>query len=152
MTTADQPAGATSRVAANRAAKRAPGKWRSWETTEGAIRAPHRSMMRAMGLSDRDIDQPFVGVASTHNEVTPCNIGIAPLVEQVKAGVSAADGTPFMFGVITVSDAISMGTEGMKGSLVSARSSPTPSRRSALPSALTAWSRSPPVTSPSPAP
>ncbi|MCH7907415.1 MAG: dihydroxy-acid dehydratase, partial [Chloroflexi bacterium] len=119
MTTADQPAGATSRVAANRAAKRAPGKWRSWETTEGAIRAPHRSMMRAMGLSDRDIDQPFVGVASTHNEVTPCNIGIAPLVEQVKAGVSAADGTPFMFGVITVSDAISMGTEGMKGSLVS---------------------------------
>ncbi|HJM53120.1 MAG TPA: hypothetical protein QGI07_03710, partial [Dehalococcoidia bacterium] len=69
MTTADQPAGATSNVAAKRAAKRAPGKWRSWETTEGAIRAPHRSMMRAMGLSDKDIDQPFVGVASTHNEV-----------------------------------------------------------------------------------
>jgi dihydroxy-acid dehydratase len=119
MTTADQPAGATSNVAANRAAKRAPGKWRSWETTEGAIRAPHRSMMRAMGLSDKDIDQPFVGVASTHNEVTPCNIGIAPLAEAVKAGVSAAEGTAFMFGTITVSDAISMGTEGMKGSLVS---------------------------------
>ncbi|MDA1257683.1 MAG: dihydroxy-acid dehydratase [Chloroflexi bacterium] len=100
-------------------AKRAPGKWRSWETTEGAIRAPHRSMMRAMGLSDRDIAQPFVGVASMHNEVTVCNFGIAPLVDEVKRGVSGAQGTPFMFGTITVSDAISMGTEGMKGSLVS---------------------------------
>ena len=119
MTTADQPAGAPSRLAANRASKRAPGKWRSWETTEGAIRAPHRSMMRAMGLSDRDIDLPFVGVASTHNEVTPCNIGIAPLAEAIKAGVRDGDGTPFMFSTITVSDAISMGTEGMKGSLVS---------------------------------
>ncbi len=119
MTTADQPAGAPSQLAANRAAKRAPGKWRSWETTEGAIRAPHRSMMRAMGLSDRDIDLPFVGVASTHNEVTPCNIGIAPLAEAIKSGVRDGDGTPFMFSTITVSDAISMGTEGMKGSLVS---------------------------------
>ncbi len=96
-----------------------PGKWRSWETTEGNIRAPHRSMMRAMGLTDKDIAAPFVGVASTHNEVTPCNFGIAPLVEEVKRGVFAAGGTPFMFGTITVSDAISMGTEGMKGSLVS---------------------------------
>ena len=95
------------------------GKWRSWETTDGVTRAPHRSMMRAMGLTDKDISAPFVGVASTHNEVTPCNSGIAPLVEQVKYGISAASGTPFEFGTITVSDAISMGTEGMKGSLVS---------------------------------
>ncbi|MBL76403.1 MAG: dihydroxy-acid dehydratase [Chloroflexi bacterium] len=102
-----------------RADKRTPGKWRSWETTEGAIRAPHRSMMKAMGLSDRDIANPFVGVASTHNEVTPCNSGIDPLVEEVKRGVLAAQGTPFTFGTITVSDAISMGTEGMRGSLVS---------------------------------
>lgn len=102
-----------------RAAKRVPGKWRSWETTEGAIRAPHRSMMKAMGLSDRDIAAPFVGIASTHNEVTPCNASIQPLVEEVKRGVFAAEGTPFMFGTITVSDAISMGTEGMRGSLVS---------------------------------
>ncbi|MCH8234810.1 MAG: dihydroxy-acid dehydratase [Chloroflexi bacterium] len=102
-----------------REAKRAPGKWRSWETTEGAIRAPHRAMMRAMGLSDGDIARPFVGVASMHNEVTVCNFGIAPLVDEVKRGVSQAAGTPFMFGTITVSDAISMGTEGMKGSLVS---------------------------------
>lgn len=98
---------------------RASGKHRSWETTEGILRAPHRSMMRAMGLTDKDIDAPFVGVASAHNEVTPCNSGIAPLVEEVKRGVFAAGGTPFTFGTITVSDAISMGTEGMKGSLAS---------------------------------
>ena len=83
------------------------------------IRAPNRAMMWAMGLTDKDINAPFVGVASTHNEVTPCNSGIAPLVEEVKRGVFAARGTPFTFGTITVSDAISMGTEGMKGSLVS---------------------------------
>ncbi|MBI64303.1 MAG: dihydroxy-acid dehydratase [Chloroflexi bacterium] len=102
-----------------KAKKRAEGKWRSWETTEGAIRAPHRSMMRAMGLTDKDIESPFVGVASTHNEVTPCNAGILPIVNEVKKGIFAANGTPFEFGTITVSDAISMGTEGMKGSLVS---------------------------------
>ena len=102
-----------------RSSKRAAGKWRSWETTEGAVRAPHRSMMKAMGLSDKDIAAPFVGVASTHNEVTPCNAGIEPLIEEVKRGVFAAGGTPFTFGTITVSDAISMGTEGMRGSLVS---------------------------------
>ena len=100
-------------------AKRQIGKWRSWETTEGVIRAPHRSMMRAMGLNDDDINAPFIGVASTHNEVTPCNSGIKPLVDAVKKGVNYSKGTPFEFGTITVSDAISMGTEGMKGSLVS---------------------------------
>jgi dihydroxy-acid dehydratase len=116
MTTTSDP---QNKLDSARAAKRAPGKWRSWETTEGAIRAPHRSMMKAMGLSDKDIANPFVGIASTHNEVTPCNSGIAPLVEEVKRGVFAASGTPFTFGTITVSDAISMGTEGMRGSLVS---------------------------------
>ncbi len=116
MTTTSDP---QEKLNFHRADRRAPGKWRSWETTEGAIRAPHRSMMKAMGLSDKDIEAPFVGVASTHNEVTPCNAGIASLVEEVKRGVFAAGGTPFMFGTITVSDAISMGTEGMRGSLVS---------------------------------
>ncbi len=116
MTTTSDP---QEKLNSMRATKRAPGKWRSWETTEGAIRAPHRSMMKALGLSDRDIEAPFVGIASTHNEVTPCNAGIQPLVEEVKRGVFAAQGTPFTFGTITVSDAISMGTEGMRGSLVS---------------------------------
>ena len=74
-------------------------------------------MMRAMGMSDADIDAPFVGVASTHNEVTPCNAGIKPLVDEIKVGVRATGGSPFEFGTITVSDAISMGTEGMRGSL-----------------------------------
>ena len=99
--------------------KRELGKHRSWETTEGVARAPHRSMMRAMGLTDKDINAPFVGIASTHNEVTPCNAGIQPLVEEAKKGVFTARGTPFVFGTITVSDAISMNTVGMKGSLVS---------------------------------
>ncbi|MCI0776259.1 MAG: dihydroxy-acid dehydratase [Chloroflexi bacterium] len=116
MTTTSDP---QEKLNSMRASKRALGKWRSWETTEGAIRAPHRSMMKALGLSDSDIEAPFVGIASTHNEVTPCNAGIQPLVEEVKRGVFAARGTPFTFGTITVSDAISMGTEGMRGSLVS---------------------------------
>ena len=116
MTTTSDP---QEKLNSMRATRREAGKWRSWETTEGAIRAPHRSMMKALGLSDRDIEAPFVGVASTHNEVTPCNAGIASLVEEVKRGIFAAAGTPFVFGTITVSDAISMGTEGMRGSLVS---------------------------------
>jgi dihydroxy-acid dehydratase len=116
MTSSSDP---QSKLNSMRATKRAVGKWRSWETTEGAIRAPHRSMMKALGLSDKDIEAPFVGVASTHNEVTPCNAGIEALVEEVKRGIFAAEGTPFTFGTITVSDAISMGTEGMRGSLVS---------------------------------
>ena len=106
-------------MATKKEQKRAVGKNRSWETTEGAVRAPHRSMMKAMGLTDDNINAPFVGIASTHNEVTPCNAGIEPLVEQVKRGVFAAEGTPFVFGTITVSDAISMGHIGMRGSLVS---------------------------------
>ena len=103
----------------NKRELRKKGKWRSWETTEGVARAPHRSMMRAMGLNDDDINAPFIGLASTHNEVTPCNSGIKPLADEVKKGIKSSDGTPFEFGTITVSDAISMGTEGMKGSLVS---------------------------------
>ena len=106
-------------MATKKEQKRALGKHRSWQTTEGAVRAPHRSMMKAMGLTDKNIDAPFVGIASTHNEVTPCNAGIDPLVDQVKRGVFAAEGTPFVFGTITVSDAISMGHIGMRGSLVS---------------------------------
>ncbi|MEK9676294.1 MAG: hypothetical protein VW271_07200, partial [Chloroflexota bacterium] len=62
MTTTSDP---QDKLNTSREGKRAPGKWRSWETTEGAIRAPHRSMMKAMGLSDKDIAAPFVGIAST---------------------------------------------------------------------------------------
>jgi len=91
----------------------------SREITEGPERAPNRSMLRAMGYTDLDFTQPFVGIASTWNEVTPCNFHLNKLTKQVKDGVRAAKGTPFEFGTIAVSDAVSMGTEGMKASLVS---------------------------------
>jgi len=91
----------------------------SREITEGPERAPNRAMLRAMGYTDADFSQPFVGIASTWNEVTPCNYHLNKLTKQVKDGVRAAKGTPFEFGTIAVSDAVSMGTEGMKASLVS---------------------------------
>ena len=99
--------------------KRQIGKWRSWETTEGVIRAPHRSMMRAMGLTDDDINAPFIGVASTHNEVTPCNLTGPELSEHAKVGVNGPDSAGLIFSTIAVSDGISMGHEGMRASLVS---------------------------------
>ncbi len=94
-------------------------KHRSREVTEGIERAPHRAMLRAMGLSDEDLARPFIGVSSTWNEVTPCNYHLDRVAKKVKEGVKAAGGTPFEFGTIAVSDAIAMGHEGMKASLVS---------------------------------
>jgi len=92
---------------------------KSRDITDGPERAPNRSMLRAMGYTDRDFTQPFVGVASTWNEVTPCNFHLNKLTKKVKEGVRAANGTAFEFGTIAVSDGVSMGTEGMKASLVS---------------------------------
>ena len=91
----------------------------SKDITEGPQRAPNRSMLRAMGYTSQDFSQPFVGVASSWNEVTPCNVHLNKLTKKVKEGVRAAKGTPFEFGTIAVSDGVSMGTEGMKASLVS---------------------------------
>ena len=93
-------------------------KHRSWEVTEGPERAPHRSMFRAMGLTDKDLSQPLVGVANTWNELTPCNFHLDRLADEVKVGVRQAGGTPLEFVAITVSDAIAMGHEGMKTSLI----------------------------------
>jgi dihydroxy-acid dehydratase len=76
-------------------------------------------MLRAIGYTTEDFTHPFVGVASTWNEVTPCNFHLNKLTKKVKEGVRAAKGTPFEFGTIAVSDGVSMGTEGMKASLVS---------------------------------
>ncbi len=95
------------------------GRLRSKDITEGPERAPNRSMLRAMGYTTQDFDQPFVGVASTWNEVTPCNFHLNRLTKRVKEGVREAKGTPFEFCTIAVSDGVSMGTEGMKASLVS---------------------------------
>ena len=87
--------------------------------TEGAARSPNRAMLRAVGFGDGDFTKPIVGVASAHSTITPCNMGIAPLAAQAETGIRLAGGMPQLFGTITVSDGISMGTEGMKYSLVS---------------------------------
>jgi len=94
-------------------------RFRSRDITDGPQRAPNRSMLRAIGYTSDDFNHPFVGVASTWNEVTPCNFHLNKLTKKVKDGVRAAMGTPFEFGTIAVSDGVSMGTEGMKASLVS---------------------------------
>ena len=91
----------------------------SWQVTDGVERAPHRSMFYAMGFTPEDLRKPMIGVASTANEVTPCNLSLGRLAENVKQGIRAAGGTPIEFTAIAVSDAIAMGHEGMKASLVS---------------------------------
>ncbi len=92
---------------------------RSREVTEGPERAPHRAMFRAMGFDDEDLSSPMVGVANPAADVTPCNVHLNDVAESAIDGVNAAGGMPIEFGTITVSDAISMGTEGMKASLIS---------------------------------
>ena len=93
-------------------------KHRSTEITQGPARAPARSYLRAMGLTQEDIDKPFVAIANLASDITPCNVHLDRLAQAAKGGVREADGTPFEFGTITVSDGISMGTEGMKASLI----------------------------------
>ena len=92
---------------------------RSAVITEGPSRAPARAMMKAMGLTDEDIYRPMVGIANTWIETMPCNVHLRRLSEKVKEGVRAAGGTPIEFNTIAISDGITMGTEGMKMSLVS---------------------------------
>ncbi len=91
----------------------------SRHVTEGPERAPHRSYYYAMGLSEDEIHQPFVGVASCWNEAAPCNIALMRQAQSAKRGVNEAGGTPREFCTITVTDGIAMGHEGMKSSLVS---------------------------------
>jgi dihydroxy-acid dehydratase len=94
-------------------------KPRSWEVTDGPGRAPARAMLRAIGMTEDDFDKPQVAVASSWNEVTPCNMPLARLAKRAKEGVRAAGGFPIEFTTIAVSDGISMGHEGMRASLVS---------------------------------
>lgn len=91
----------------------------SRHTTLGPERAPHRSFLYAMGLTEKEIAQPFVGVATCWNEAAPCNITLSRQAQAVKLGVKAAGGTPREFTTITVTDGIAMGHQGMKSSLVS---------------------------------
>ena len=86
--------------------------------TQGDDRAPARSMLRAVGLTDEDMNKPFIGIANLVSDVTPCNVHLDRIAQKVKIGVRDAGMVPMMFGTITISDGISMGTEGMKASLV----------------------------------
>lgn len=92
---------------------------RSQAVTQGTQRAPNRAMLRAVGFEDQDFTKPIVGVANGFSTITPCNVGINDLALRAEAGFKQAGAMPQMFGTITISDGISMGTEGMKYSLVS---------------------------------
>jgi dihydroxy-acid dehydratase len=89
------------------------------EVTDGPERAPHRAMFRAMGYDDEDLASPMVGIANPAADITPCNVHLEDVADSAREGINAAGGMPIEFGTITISDAISMGTEGMKASLVS---------------------------------
>src|SRR5215216_1033655 len=93
--------------------------FRSSTVTHGVARTPNRAMLRAVGFSDEDFEKPIVGVANGYSTITPCNAGLNVLTERAVEALSAAGTMPQTFGTITISDGISMGTEGMKYSLVS---------------------------------
>jgi dihydroxy-acid dehydratase len=94
-------------------------KLRSKDVTEGPSKAPARAMLRAIGMTDNDWEKPQIAVVSSWNEVTPCNLPLDRLAKRAKEGVTDAGGFPIEFNTIAVSDGISMGTEGMRASLVS---------------------------------
>jgi dihydroxy-acid dehydratase len=92
---------------------------RSKIVTQGVQRSPNRAMLRAVGFGDKDFDKPIIGVANAYSTITPCNMGIGALAACAEAALKKAGAMPQVFGTITISDGISMGTEGMKYSLVS---------------------------------
>jgi dihydroxy-acid dehydratase len=96
-----------------------PHNTRSKLITQGAQRSPNRAMLRAVGFGDADFDKPIVGIANAYSTITPCNAGLNDLALRAEDALRAAGAMPQLFGTITVSDGISMGTEGMKYSLVS---------------------------------
>src|ERR1700678_3132683 len=94
-------------------------KLHSYTITQGRDRAPARAMLKAIGFTDEDLVKPIIGVANTWIETMPCNYNLRALAVQVKEGIRAAGGTPMEFNTIAISDGVTMGTEGMKASLVS---------------------------------
>src|SRR6266700_6647184 len=94
-------------------------KLRSHTITQGRDRAPARAMLKAIGLTDADLEKPIIGIANTWIETMPCNYNLRDLAVKVKEGIRAAGGTPMEFNTIAISDGVTMGTEGMKASLVS---------------------------------
>src|ERR1700689_5129010 len=96
-----------------------PMKLNSYTITQGHDRAPARAMLKAIGFTDEDLKKPIIGVANTWIETMPCNYNLRELADHVKAGIRAAGGTPMEYNTIAISDGITMGTWGMKASLVS---------------------------------
>src|SRR6202167_2845069 len=94
-------------------------KLNSYTITQGRDRAPARAMLKAIGFTDEDLKKPIIGIANTWIETMPCTFNLRELAAHVKAGVRAAGGTPMEFNTIAISDGVTMGTEGMKASLVS---------------------------------
>src|SRR5438270_268963 len=94
-------------------------KLRSYTISQGRDRAPARAMLKAIGLTDADLAKPIIGVANTWIETMPCNYNLRELAVKVKEGIRAAGGTPMEFNTVAISDGVTMGTEGMKASLVS---------------------------------
>src|SRR5690242_5637984 len=94
-------------------------KLQSYTITQGRDRAPARAMLKAIGFTDEDLAKPIIGVANTWIETMPCNYNLRSLAVKVKEGIRAAGGTPMEFNTIAISDGVTMGTEGMKASLVS---------------------------------
>lgn len=96
-----------------------PDNLKSQVVTQGVQRSPNRAMLRAVGFGDQDFTKPIVGISNAYSTITPCNMGLDVLAKRAEAGIKEAEAMPQMFGTITISDGISMGTEGMKYSLVS---------------------------------
>src|SRR5918995_5097471 len=94
-------------------------KLHSYTITQGRDRAPARAMLKAIHFTDEDLAKPIIGIANTWIETMPCNYNLRALAAQVKEGIRAAGGTPMEFNTIAISDGVTMGTEGMKASLVS---------------------------------
>jgi dihydroxy-acid dehydratase len=94
-------------------------KLNSYTITQGPNRAPARAMLKAIGFTDEDLKKPIIGVANTWIETMPCNYNLRELATHVKAGIRAAGGTPMEYNTVAISDGVTMGTEGMKASLVS---------------------------------
>ncbi len=115
----DDEGGSSERQSDDRFAGEKDVSLRSRDVTAGAERAPHRSMFRAMGFDDEDLSSPIVGVPNPAADITPCNVHLDDVAAAAIDGIDGAGGMPIEFGTVTISDAISMGTEGMKASLIS---------------------------------
>src|SRR5436305_9428459 len=96
-----------------------PLNQRSRALTQGPNRAPARAMLKAVGFKDEDLRRPLIGVANTWTEIGPCNFHLREVAQHVKAGIRAAGGTPMEFNTVSISDGITMGSEGMRASLIS---------------------------------